>query len=73
MSLQTYDFILRDRPGDEDPAGIWTRYPVQTPENKSTHESRVTDEEVNVIMDHTVHKAMTLQEIAQETKENQPL
>ena len=24
-------------------------------------------------MDHTVHKAMTLQEIAQETKENQPL
>lgn len=69
LQLQQYDFTVRYRKGEGNPADVLSRMPLPT----STSKQNVADEYVNFIATHAVPKPMTLQEIEQATQVDQQL
>ena len=73
LRLQAFDFTLRYQPGDGNPADFLSRHPVEKAENKTKHEKTVADDYVNFLVNHTIPKAMTTQEIISATREDPTL
>ena len=69
LRLQQYDFTVRYRKGEGNPADVLSRMQLPT----STSKQNVADEYVNFIAAHAVPKSMTLQEIEQATPVDQQL
>ena len=69
LRLQQYDFTVRYRKGEGNPADVLSRMPLLT----STSKQNVADEYVNFTAAHAVPKSMTLQEIEQATQSDQQL
>ena len=67
LRLQQYDFSVRYRKGEGNPADVLSRMPLSS----STSKHNVADEYVNFIATHAVPKSMTLQEIEQATQIDQ--
>ncbi|KAL8593283.1 hypothetical protein ACOMHN_009936 [Nucella lapillus] len=68
LRLQPYNFTLRYRPGDNNPADFLSRHPVGKADAMTSHMAKIADEYVNLMANHSVPKAMTLDEIANATK-----
>ena len=68
IRLQSYDFILKYRPGESNPADFLSRHPVASAGTKTSHETKVAEEYVSFLVDHATPKAMTTEEISQATK-----
>ena len=64
LRLQSYDFTLRYKPGEGNPADFLSRHPVSSPQTQTKHEKTVADEYVSFLIDHDVPKAMTKKEIS---------
>ena len=65
LRLQSYDFTLIFKPGADNPADYLSRHPL--PFDKSQSISDVAEDYVNFLIDHSVPKALTIQEIILET------
>ena len=63
LRLQPYHFKVQYKPGSENAADYLSRHPS----DKMTNKSEQTEEYISYISSNAVPKAMTLQEIAQET------
>ncbi|KAL8562268.1 hypothetical protein ACOMHN_037224 [Nucella lapillus] len=68
LRLQPYNFTLRYRPGDNNPADFLSRHPVGKADAMTSHMAKIADEYVNLMANHSVPKAMTLDEIANATE-----
>ena len=64
LRLQTYDFILKYRPGIDNPADFLSRHPVNPSHVKTDHEKTIAEEYVNFLIDNAVPKAVTSSEIS---------
>ena len=64
LRLQTYDFVLKYRPGIDNPADFLSRHPVDPSHAKTAHEKTIAEEYVNFLIDHAVPKAITASEIS---------
>ena len=71
MRLQAYDFKVVYKPGISNMSDYLSRHPVTTTEKPS--QSRIAEEYVLFIADQDVPKAMTMQEIVQETSKDSDL
>jgi transposase InsO family protein len=68
LRLQPYDFIVKFRPGADNPADYMSRHP--TASAGTFRHSKVAEEYLNFLVQHAVPKAMTLQEIVVETSKD---
>ena len=73
LRLQSYDFTLRYKPGDGNPADFLSRHPVSPAMTKTKHEKTVADEYVSFLIDHDIPKAMTKKEISEATRRDPTL
>ena len=73
LRLQSYDFVLKYKPGDNNPADFLSRHPVTPAKVKTTHEAKVADEYVNFLLDHATPKAVTRKEISTATTQDPTL
>ena len=64
IRLQSYSFVLKYRPGDENPADFLSRHPMTSANTKTAHETKVAEEYINFITEHSIPKAMTSEEIS---------
>ena len=64
LRLQTYDFVLKYRPGVDNPADFLSRHPVEPSHAKTAHEKTIAEEYVNFLIDNAVPKAVTSSEIS---------
>ena len=69
LRLQQYDFTVKYRKGDGNPADVLSRMPLPTQRQKVN----VADEYVNFIAAHSIPKSMTYQEIQSATQADQQL
>ena len=67
LRLQSYDFVLRYKPGDDNPADFLSRHPVNPAKSKTPHETKVAEEYIALIANHTVPKSMTVNEVREAT------
>ena len=67
MRLQTYDFVLKYRPGADNPADFLSRHPVASSNSRTAHERTIAEEYVNFLIDHATPKAVTCREISTTT------
>lgn len=65
LRLQPYDFIVKYAHWKTNPADFMSRHLIYTP--TSVRHSKVTEEYLNFIVEHSVPKAMKLEQIAKET------
>ncbi|KAL5018211.1 hypothetical protein ScPMuIL_003933 [Solemya velum] len=65
LRLQPYDFTVKYAPGKTNPADFMSRHPVNS--TKTLRHSKVAEEYLNFIVQHSVPKAMDLEQIARET------
>ena len=63
LRLQAYNFTIRYEPGRNNPADWMSRHPV----GKSQDTTSQIDEYINFVISHTVPKAMSVEEVRQET------
>ncbi|KAK7112338.1 hypothetical protein V1264_011807 [Littorina saxatilis] len=73
LRLQSYNFTLQYQPGSKNPADFLSRHPVQASDAQSTHASKVAEEYIRFLIDHTIPKAMTLAEVAAATSNDKTL
>lgn len=64
LRLQQYDFDIKHRPGDGNPADVLSRQPLL----KATQKSNVADQYVNFVEQHAIPVAMNIDQIVVETK-----
>ena len=67
LRLQSYDFDLRYKPGDDNPADFLSRHPVTPASTKTPHETKVAEEYIAFIANHTIPKSMTTAEVREAT------
>ena len=67
MRLQSYDFVLKYRPGADNPADCLSRHPVAASTAKTAHEQTIAEEYVSFLIDHATPKAVTSTEISSAT------
>ncbi len=70
LRLHKYIFRVQYRPGKDNPSDYMSRHPLPTP---ATHNSNAAEEYINFIAQHTTPKAISLEEIKQQTKEDATL
>ena len=70
LRLQPYSFRVVYKPGVDNPADYLSRHPTSNSINK---QQKITEEYVNFITQHSIPKAMTLEEIADATSEDHVL
>lgn len=73
LRLQSYDFTLRYKPGDGNPADFLSRHPVSLAQSKSKHEKTIADEYVSFLIDNDIPKAMSKVEISEATRRDPTL
>ncbi|KAL7851862.1 hypothetical protein SRHO_G00176470 [Serrasalmus rhombeus] len=73
LRLQPYDLRVVYRKGLENPADYMSRHPIKVQTGKHTRATKVAEEYVNFLAQHTTPKAMTLAEIKEETLTDQIL
>ena len=73
LRLQSYDFTLRYKPGEGNPADFLSRHPVSPAQKVTKHEKTVADEYVSFLIDHDIPKAMTKTEISEATRRDPTL
>ena len=73
LRLQSYDFTLRYKPGEGNPADFLSRHPVSPAQKVTKHEKTVADEYVSFLIDHDIPKAMTKKEISDATRRDPTL
>ena len=67
LRLQSYDFDLKYKPGDDNPADFLSRHPLTPASTKTPHETKVAEEYIAFIADHTIPKSMTTAEVREAT------
>lgn len=67
LRLQPYNFTVKYRKGSDNPADYMFRHPVSTPTPCNTRATKVAEEYINFLAQHSTLKAMTLDQIKQET------
>ena len=70
LRLQEYSFNVKYRPGACNPADFMSRHPWEPSANE---EQKLTEQYVNFLTTHAVPKAMNLQEIIEETNQDETL
>ena len=70
LRLQEYSFKVKYRPGACNPADFMSRHPCDPSANQ---QQKLTEQYVNFLTNHAVPKAMTLQEIVEETNQDETL
>lgn len=67
LRLQPYDFTVKYKKGSDNPADYMSRHPVSTPAPCNTRAAKVAEEYINFLAQHSTPKAMTIDQIKQET------
>ena len=73
LRLQTYEFVLVYKPGDQNPADFLSRHPVTSANTKTPHETKVAEEYVNFMINETTPKHLTSSEISTATRDDTTL
>ena len=71
LRLQPYSYIIKYKAGKDNPADYMSRHPIEG--NIPSRSSRMAEEYVNFVIDNVVPKAMTLEEVQTETKNDPTL
>lgn len=71
LRLQPYSFTVKYKAGKDNPADYMSRHPTQG--ETSQRASRMAEEYISFIVDHTLPKAMTLEMVQEETKKDPTL
>ena len=72
MKLQSYEFTVEYRPGEDNPADYLSRHPDSTTK-QSRREEKVAEEYINYVFTNAVPKALTQEEIMIAAKEDATL
>lgn len=70
LRLQQYSFNVKYRPGSNNPADYMSRHPVYP---TTTKQQRLTEQYVNFLTNHSVPKAINLEEIIEATNKDETL
>ena len=68
IRLQSYDFVLRYKPGDDNPADFLSRHPVNSANANTPHETKIAEDYIAFVASHTVPKSMTTAEVKNATE-----